>query len=961
MVKARAASLETGDGTLPSIELKAQASVRYPIHSLSFANQHIVTGNDRGTNMLYALDPHALVTSQDENPVDVGKSLKMVATFRNKLSRTPETPVPGRYIASRRVLCTDFEPISSHSSSTDANTTASSTRFLSAVGPIVHIWDINDTKAPVRDDRISHFQQTAGSWNPYPFSQLIALGGVDKQLTVIDIRKRGKPTVWKAKDAHRAPITDVKWSPFIPYWLGSAGDDHNVHIWDLRYANGPAFSLQRHQHRVTSLCWSNTYCDMLATGCADRHWRLWALRTDNSYAPATTDSSTTVPSLGRSSGGIPSSNVLAHLVADHAQNIHGSVNSICCPATFDNLFFACSTQGELMSFQLTEVALEAVAIHRFAAATHPNEYEIEQLVYQRDFADAAATFQLLSKQTSHDSTAISDLQSLAKLLAPKDSIMWDSWTLPPLPAQPNLSSHASPGVLSSRPRLFEYADVAEAMRQFFTDLRQFSYGLPPNALPRHHPTQQRVQLQEAMSRLSTGSEAQSIEAMVKDSDWKGLIKRRPHIEKGLQLAPHTYPLPLCKAILKAILPHDCPEALDLGLQVVRLTRNPSDSQLHDLASIVHLLLYPTVYDTESSSSASANRATLGSGGNRDSNGTVSSTTSSRHSGRSGHLDNSTGGTGAKSNTDLTMVRQCIYTLLKTDPRAALGMIELELGVQRTVLQHRGDQRKLADAIVQLLQPCPYTISTGALRLYLNSLVQMGKYDEYLVHVSHLIPEFQGYELADILATQANTVVIPRFNKQLSVMIQSVKQDPLNVEVSVYRDQLVKLAKLLTRGRDVIALSQYSMNAALASPTESASSDGAESNGKQLAAPLIPGNDTLTVRLVTQVMQQIYHGFMQLFDLMRRQQEEVEDLTRDTQPILAILTNLLYKPQWRRDQQWDKVAVPLVQRRQGNHSGDDGDSEAIQSSLFLYPPVDGEQTKFVVHMLERIRRYLYGPS
>ncbi|KAJ1980825.1 hypothetical protein H4R35_000973, partial [Dimargaris xerosporica] len=227
VVKARAASLETDDGTLPSAELKAQASVRYPIHSLSFANQHIVTGNDRGTNMLYALDPQALVTSQDESPVDVGKSLRMVATFRNKLSRTLETPVPGRYIASRRVLCTDFEPISSPSSSTDANTAASSPRFLSAAGPIVHIWDINDTKAPIRDDRISHFQQTTGSWNPYPFSQLIALGGVDKQLTVIDIRKRGKPMVWKAKDAHRAPITDVKWSPFVPYWLASAGDDHN--------------------------------------------------------------------------------------------------------------------------------------------------------------------------------------------------------------------------------------------------------------------------------------------------------------------------------------------------------------------------------------------------------------------------------------------------------------------------------------------------------------------------------------------------------------------------------------------------------------------------------------------------------------------------------------------------------------------------------------------------------------
>lgn len=75
------------------------------------------------------------------------------------------------------------------------------------------------------------------SWSPNDPQSLIACGGYDKKLTIIDTRispNEQSSIVWSVENAHDRPIRDCKFNPYIPYWLASAGEDSMVNIWDIR-------------------------------------------------------------------------------------------------------------------------------------------------------------------------------------------------------------------------------------------------------------------------------------------------------------------------------------------------------------------------------------------------------------------------------------------------------------------------------------------------------------------------------------------------------------------------------------------------------------------------------------------------------------------------------------------------------------------------------------------------------
>jgi hypothetical protein len=58
---------------------------------------------------------------------------------------------------------------------------------------------------------------------------------------------------WMVPNAHADIIRDVAWSPLVPYWFASAGDDGTVHVWDVRYGVLPVRSLELHTNRVTKV------------------------------------------------------------------------------------------------------------------------------------------------------------------------------------------------------------------------------------------------------------------------------------------------------------------------------------------------------------------------------------------------------------------------------------------------------------------------------------------------------------------------------------------------------------------------------------------------------------------------------------------------------------------------------------------------------------------------------------
>ena len=144
---------------------------------------------------------------------------------------------------------------------------------------MVYFWDMNRPIEPIRVEKVGHEANFAMRYHWDPSARLIAVGGADKALCILDPRKSGKSMIWRYRLAHNDYIRDVSWHPYIPYWLTTAGDDYAVQIFDVRHDSRPVLSLaQHHGGSVNSIAWSNSHCDFLATASSDRQFRLWQLR-----------------------------------------------------------------------------------------------------------------------------------------------------------------------------------------------------------------------------------------------------------------------------------------------------------------------------------------------------------------------------------------------------------------------------------------------------------------------------------------------------------------------------------------------------------------------------------------------------------------------------------------------------------------------------------------------------------
>lgn len=78
-------------------------------------------------------------------------------------------------------------------------------------------------------------------------------GGQEGLLNVIDLRlQEHQGIVWQG--THGGSVLDAQFSPFIPFWLASAGDDGVVDIWDLRATcHKPLAKIDGHLGPVTSV------------------------------------------------------------------------------------------------------------------------------------------------------------------------------------------------------------------------------------------------------------------------------------------------------------------------------------------------------------------------------------------------------------------------------------------------------------------------------------------------------------------------------------------------------------------------------------------------------------------------------------------------------------------------------------------------------------------------------------
>ncbi|PIN13172.1 Nucleosome remodeling factor, subunit CAF1/NURF55/MSI1 [Handroanthus impetiginosus] len=120
------------------------------------------------------------------------------------------------------------------------------------------------------------------SWSQFSPGHLLSSSD-DAQICLWDINATPKD---KALDAmqifkiRECTVEDVAWHQSCQYLFGSVGDDHSLHIWDLRSpsVSEPILSVVAHQSEVNSLAFNPINEWLIATGSADNTVKLFDIR-----------------------------------------------------------------------------------------------------------------------------------------------------------------------------------------------------------------------------------------------------------------------------------------------------------------------------------------------------------------------------------------------------------------------------------------------------------------------------------------------------------------------------------------------------------------------------------------------------------------------------------------------------------------------------------------------------------
>ncbi|KAJ1720213.1 hypothetical protein LPJ53_005135 [Coemansia erecta] len=866
------------------LDVKASFASKFPIYALAFKANLLMAGTDRNTCVLYHVDRARLLGFGAADgagaAADDGPLVRCVGTYKNKSARSIDVAAPGSHVATRRVSCVEFAPPFAGSSSgggggawPPAGVSSTADVFLACLGGVVNVWDAAATSSggsqhALRVEKVSAQPVARAAWSPLAPGTLVAAGGGDGVVSVLDLRRRGKALAWRTAGGWAGDgVADVAWSPHVPYWLATAGGGEAASLWDLRYVGAaPAATLASAAGcgtgAVGSLAWSATHVDLLATGASDRFWRLHALRAADDGA-------------GPGAGPVGSAVVGVRRAADDVGGVVGV-------RAKGSTFFSLSACGDLYAHRLTGAALAGAAVHRPAAvaaappAQRAQLAQAEERVYARDIRGAAEA--VLAQPAAAGAEAV---RALCDLFKAKPRPPPAAWALPPLP--PGADEPAAP------------AEAAAAARAALAaDLAYYGYGLPPD-FPLEATAARVPAVWQALERLNGASLRARLEALVAQAEqaggggaaaaadgrplWRAVVDRQAQIVQSVR-GDAPLDARLLRAAVKMVLPHDCIAGLTLGLAVcdAYLANHnaspvplPGERACAALDGLVHVLLFPTVFDEGDLPPADA----------ADAAGGASAAAAVRPA----------------PAPDVAAVRARIAECLAACPAAVVAMVRLEIRVQEAVLRG-GEQAHVAERIVAAMQahaahvatlllpppagsspaaprlqihpayPATTTLSASAVRLYLNALVPMRAYDDYLANaqwwrappvvvaaaaaaekgggagdagspVGRDYAWLSSYPLARTLARQASTLVEPRFRRQLDVVSSTIRSEPLTLEPRLYRDTLLKIARLTLLTRCIPA---------------SSSSAAA---------------DTLPAKLLAESFDEIAHAFLMLLEALTR--------------------------------------------------------------------------------------------
>lgn len=254
-----------------------------------------------------------------------------------------------------------------------------------------------------------------------------------------------------------------------------------------------------------------------------------------------------------------------------------------------------------------------------------------------------------------------------------------------------------------------------------------------------------------------------VRSLVDSRSWEDLLTLQKDILAALRLppnAPGAWDGRLLRDVIKCILGQQPEGALQLGQSAVDQMGDTGLPTAKDLSSTVHMLLYPTVFDPVD-----------------------------------GHSSTEDGGRGEDAKAARRSERKLVLAEMEHllgNPSRVGDMLELEILIQR-IVRHEGD-----DVAVEISDTCKDipTVSAGALRLYMGSLLQLRKYDEYARLVLSLLNQYGVTSFGRWIRDQCVTVSGPKCQAYYEGLIRATSRDAQSVEPEEYRDAIALVLRLL---------------------------------------------------------------------------------------------------------------------------------------------------------------------
>ncbi|KAI5645503.1 WD domain, g-beta repeat domain-containing protein [Phthorimaea operculella] len=145
----------------------------------------------------------------------------------------------------------------------------------------IHIWKPNEAGTWTVDQRplVGHTSSVEDiQWSPNE-KNVLATCSVDKTIRIWDTRAAPhKACMLTAENAHQSDVNVITWNSKEPF-IASGGDDGFIHIWDLRQftSSTPVGTFKHHTAPVTSIEWHWTEPSVLASAGEDHQVALWDL------------------------------------------------------------------------------------------------------------------------------------------------------------------------------------------------------------------------------------------------------------------------------------------------------------------------------------------------------------------------------------------------------------------------------------------------------------------------------------------------------------------------------------------------------------------------------------------------------------------------------------------------------------------------------------------------------------